>query len=63
MSKAVFNLKKAQRNTLTIAHELCYNKVTIGKILCAKTQADLDRAMRYGRQTSGGIKNDCIGRI
>ena len=56
MSKAVFNLQKAQRNSLTIAHELCYNNDTIGKILCAKTQADLDRAMRYGRQTSGGIK-------
>ena len=56
MTARVFNLEKAQRNTLTIAHELCYNKDTIGKILCAKTQAGLDRAMRYGRQTSGGIK-------
>lgn len=55
MSKAVFNFKKAQRNSLTIAHELCYNKDTIGKILCAKTQADLDRAMMYGRHTSRGV--------
>lgn len=61
MAVKVFNLEKAQRNTLTIAHELCYNKVTIGKILCAKTQADLDRAMMYGRHTSGRVYNDCIG--
>ncbi len=63
MTIKVFNLEKAQKNTLTIAKELCYNKTTIRKILCAKTQSDLDRAMRYGRHTSGGIKNDCIGRI
>lgn len=63
MSKAVFNLKKERQKALTIAHELCYNEVTIGKILDARTAFEINNAMRYGRQTSGGIKNDCIGRI
>ena len=63
MSKAVFNLKKERQKALTIAHELCYNEVTIGKILDARTAYEINSAMRYGRQTSGGIKNDCIGRI
>ena len=63
MSKAVFNLKKERQKALTIAHELCYNEVTIGKILDARTAYEINSAMRYGRHKGGRAKNDCIGRI
>ena len=61
MSKAVFNLKKSQKNLLTIAHELCYNETVIERIKSARTQTDLDNAMRYGRETyyKEGYTNVC----
>lgn len=58
-----FNLKKAQKKSLTIAKELGYNETVMEKIMCAKTQGDLNRALKYGRQIKGGISYDCIGRI
>lgn len=63
MTAKVFNLRKARKNTLTIARELCYNEITLGKILCAKTQGDLDRTLQYGRQTKGRIINDCVSGV
>ena len=57
-AKVAFNLKKYQKKFLTMAQELCYNEITMEKIKNAKTQYDLDRAMRYGR-LYGGSKNVC----
>ena len=62
MTAKVFNLKKARQRALTIAHELCYNKDTIEKILDAKTAYEINNAMIYGRK-SGRVYNDCISGV